>query len=129
MRSMEIRDRYEGLLAGTRSAVSRHFLSRIVEQAAKIEENAKNNLSDGTYVVIPELVPETWGNRYVGDCIKEYSITTRLQAEEGIDFFELEVTWDASREDFKDLWGALDKVTRKIDFKKYCRKLDDIDLG
>lgn len=129
MRSMSICDRYEGLLVGTRSAQSRRDVERISERVSSIEESALAGQASGEYVVIPELVPEKWGLQYVGDCIKEYSITTRFQADGNGDCLELEVIWDASREEFTDFWKSLDTVTRGIDFKKYCRHIDWDDLG
>lgn len=129
VRSMEIHDRYEYLLEGTRSALSRHQLTGIKEKADSIEKNALTGTPTGEYVVIPELVPEKWGGQYVGDCIKEYSVTVRYQIfVEGV-CLELAVIWDASREEFMNFWESLDAVTRKIDYRKYAREVDPIDLG
>jgi len=129
VRSMTIQDRYEGLLEGTRSALSRFEVPKIQERQEVIDSLVERGRPCGEFIFCPELVPEMWGDRYTGECIKEYTVRTRFQVSGGDECLELTVIWDASQEDLLDLGKSLEKVTRMIDFMTYCKHIDWEDLA
>lgn len=129
VRSMTVQDRYEYLLEGTRSALTRARIPDILERKSVIDSLVEQGCPCGEFVYEPELGPEFWGNVHVGSCINEYMVTTRFQADGGDDCLELSVDWDASKEDLINLGKALEKVTGTIEFRKYCKHIDWEELG
>lgn len=128
VRSMTVQDRYEYLLEGTRSALSRFRMREIQERKDVIDSLVEDGCPCGEFIYGPELVPEMWGDSFVGDCIKEYMVTTRFQVQ-GEDCLELSVIWDASKEDLMDFGKALERVTGTIEYRKYCKHIGWEDLA
>lgn len=122
VRSMTIQDRYEHLVEGTRSAYSRIMIPEIQERKDVIDYLVEQRRPCGEFRFESEMVPEMWGDRYVGECFKEYMVTTRFYAYGDNGYTELSVIWDASKEDLLDLGTALENVTGTIEYRKYCKK-------
>lgn len=123
VRSMTVQDRYEHLLEGTRSALSRFKICEIQERKDVIDYLVEAGRPCGEFIYGPELVPEMWGASHVGDCIKEYMVTTRFQAHGDDGRLELSVIWDASKEDLMDFGKSLERVTGTIEYMKYCKHI------
>lgn len=123
VRSMTVQDRYEHLLEGTRSALSRFRICEIQERKDVIDSLVEDGRPCGEFIYGPELVPEMWGDSYVGECFKEYTVTTRFQTYGDDGCMELSVIWGASKEDLMDFGKALERVTGTIGYKKYCKCL------
>jgi len=129
VRSIEIRDGYEGLLEGTRTAYTRHCIKAIHDKRGSIAELCNRGEACGEYIVEPILVPEKYGDTYIGDCLPEYAVTTRFQASGKDDCLQLKLYWNITAEEFRNFHDALNKVTQEIDFMKYCLHIDWEDLS